>query len=805
MTPAETPFQDSVASNAFLETLELLEWSSLCEHLSSFSSTTQGRRSCVSLPIPNEIAHSRSLLEETKEIDLLDRILEGGLSFQGVHEIKHTIQLCMKGGIASGEELLALASTLASARRLRRQIDDEEVRPRLTKQVNDLVTLPDLERTLKFGLEDGGHVADRASADLAAYRRKMQMTRKERSDRMNQLIRTYGSLLNDHVIAERKGRPVLAVKSTAAAQVLGLVLDTSASGSTVFIEPQEVIQFGNILTQIEIKVLEEEQRLLAIWSREVEKNIDALERLDRILLQLDLALARARYSRFIGAIPPDLLEGNDCPIVLSKLRHPLLLWYQLQGKGTAVMPISVNIEPDLRVVAITGPNTGGKTVCLKTVGLAALMARVGLFLPCSGSPKIPWFQNVLADIGDDQSIQQSLSTFSSHIKRIQRIFKALDVHEGSSLVLLDEIGAGTDPSEGTALAISLLRTLADKSRLTIATTHFGELKSLKYSDSRFENASVAFDSETLSPTYQLQWGIPGRSNALSIARRLGLPDEVITKAQDFLNRTSELDVNTIIEGLEQQRNRQQAAAENAAALLARTELLHEELLSRWRKDSEETEQRKETERRKLLASIEEGQKEVRSLISQLRDGSADGERVRVVGQRLRRIEFENRAEIKRSDSIEWQPQIGERIRLLALGKAGVVLDISEDGLQVTVRCGVLRSKVNLQSVESLDGRKPKKTSTNVEVNVPLAKNKTHNVRTSVNTVDVRGLRVHEAEIVVEDFLRNVSGTIWIVHGIGTGKLKKGLRKWLESLPYVERVSDAAQQDGGGGCSVVCLK
>jgi DNA mismatch repair protein MutS2 len=244
-----------------------------------------------------------------------------------------------------------------------------------------------------------------------------------------------------------------------------------------------------------------------------------------------------------------------------------------------VVPVSVAVGPQLRVVAITGPNTGGKTVTLKSVGLAALMARAGLFLPCAGTPRLPWCAQVLADIGDEQSLQQNLSTFSGHIRRIARILAALPavggggagvvVEEGASLVLLDEVGAGTDPQEGAALATALLQQLADRARLTIATTHFGELKALKYADPRFENASVAFDEQTLAPTYRLQWGIPGRSNALAIARRLGLEEGVLERAAAQLLPRGEGQVNQVIEGLEQQRQRQQEAAEEAAALLAR--------------------------------------------------------------------------------------------------------------------------------------------------------------------------------------------------------------------------------------------
>jgi DNA mismatch repair protein MutS2 len=452
-------------------------------------------------------------------------------------------------------------------------------------------------------------------------------------------------------------------------------------------------------------------------------------------------------------------------------------------------------------VAITGPNTGGKTVTLKSIGLAALMARAGLWLPCSGRPSLPWCAQVLADIGDEQSLQQSLSTFSGHVKRIGRILEALHSGEAPALVLLDEVGAGTDPSEGTALATALLRSLADRARLTIATTHFGELKALKYSDSRFENASVAFDSDTLSPTYRLLWGIPGRSNALAIATRLGLDADVIAQARELLAPRAEGDVNAVIRGLEDQRQRQQAAAEDAAALLARTELLHEELLARWERQRQESSQRQEQGRQRLETSIRDGQKEVRRLIRRLRDGKADGETARQAGQRLRRLEADHKPRPERREHRDWCPEVGERIRLLALGKAAEVLAISDDGCQLSVRCGVLRSTVDLAAVESLDGRRPTPPQPVVKVKA-RAGGAGAQVRTSRNTVDVRGMRVHEAESAVEEVLRSASGPVWVIHGVGSGRLKRGLRAWLGTVPYVERVCDAEQGDGGAGCSVI---
>jgi len=802
-----------------VEALDLLEWPRLAGHVASFASTSAGEHYCLALPLPPSCAESRDLLSETTELLGLDGVLEGGLSFRGVADIAATVLRCAKGGTAGGEALLDLATTLAAARRLRRQIEDDSLRPVTSALVADLRTLPELEQRLHFAIEEGGRVADRASAELEGLRRQLQGVRAERRERLQELIRRWASLLQDTVVAERNGRPVLAVKAGAASRVGGIVHDSSASGSTVFVEPQAVIPLGNRIRELEGRERELEELILAELSALVGEEAAALAHLQAVLVRLDAGVARARYGAWLGAVRPELDADPEAPFELRDLRHPLLLWQERRESGRPVLPVSLRVGAELRVVAITGPNTGGKTVTLKSLGLAALMARAGLFLPCAGSPRLPWCGQVLADIGDEQSLQQNLSTFSGHIRRIARILEALGARSGASLVLLDEVGAGTDPTEGAALAAALLRELADRARLTVATTHFGELKALKYADPRFENASVAFDVETLSPTYHLQWGIPGRSNALAIAARLGLDGRVLAAAAEQLAAGGEGEgggVNLVIEGLEQQRRQQQEAAEAAAVVLARTELLHEELLARWEQQKEQSVELQEQRRQQLERSIREGQGEVRRLIRRLRRGAADadrgdgrraGEVARQTGQRLKRLEAEHRPQPQRREHAGWRPAVGDRVRLLALGKAAEVLAISADGLELTVRCGVLRSTVALAAIEGLNGEKPAPPAPPpVTVRSRRAPgSRGPQVRTEANTVDVRGLRVHEAEEAVEERLRGANGPVWVIHGIGTGKLKRGLREWLAGVPYVERVSDAEQGDGGMGCSVIWVR
>ena len=796
-------YDDSEKKEIAVESLILLEWPIVCSHLSTFAVTEQGREKCKSFDLPLDISLSQELLCQTLEIGALDSSLDGGISFQGVHDLEKIILICSKGGVASGEDLLKIADTLRAGRRLRKIIFDQLIRPRLSELLKDVATLPDLQKLLEFGLDEGGRIADRASAKLSELRRHMEAVRLHRKNILNEIIRKYSGLLQDNIVSERYGRPVLACKAGTSDQIKGVVHDNSASGNTIYVEPQAVISISNRLAKISSQISEEEMRLLSIWSKEVGINSNAITYLGEKLLQIEFSLARARYSKWFNGVPAILSEEQNTLFEIKDFRHPILVWNDFHQKKDTVVPTSFDVPSSLKVVAITGPNTGGKTVALKSLGLAALMAKAGLLLPCTGSPRLPWCKNILADIGDEQSLQQNLSTFSGHILRISRILNAIAVCPGTTLVLLDEVGAGTDPTEGTALAIALLKTMADRARLTIATTHFGELKALKYSDCRFENASVSFDSETIKPTFHLQWGIPGRSNAIEISKRLGLDPEVITSAQEFINPASVDNVNTVIKGLEEQRQRQQSAAEDAAVLLAKTELLHEELLNSWEKQRQQSEEFNKHGRFKLESSIREGQKEVRHLIKRLRDQNASGETARMAGKRLRQMEKGDLSDKRIQPIHNWSPKIGEKVRLSSIGKAGEIISFSDDGMQLTVLCGVFRSKVHLTEVESLDGQKAELNKV-VQVKTSQARKNFSLVRTKKNTLDVRGLRVHEAEGVIEEKLRNCSGPLWIIHGIGSGKLKKGLRQWFHSLPYIEKVTDAEPYDGGPGCSVIWI-
>lgn len=801
------------------EALELLGWPELCQHLAGFASTTMGRQALLRLSLPGDLSRSQQLHQETRELLELDQQLEGGLDFRGVVDLGPLVGRCCKGGIATGEALLGVAATMAAMRKLRRQINDPQRQPVTTACLARLQSLPQLERRLNHCLEEGGHVADRASGALAAVRRQLGELRLALRQQLHVLLRRHQAVLQDTIISSRHGRAVVALKAGALDQLPGLVHDSSTSGNTLFVEPQVLVPLGNRIRDLEAQERQEEEQVLRQLSQLVADDAQPLLDICAALLRLDTALARGRYGAAMGGIQPDFLETGpktdatgaaQGPILLRQLRHPLLVGQQQAG-GADVVPVDVQVRPHQRVVAITGPNTGGKTVVLKSLGLALLMARAGLPVLCAGPARLPWAALVLADIGDEQSLQQNLSTFSGHVKRLARILEAVEASPTATVngvVLLDELGAGTDPCEGSALAIALLRHMADRVRLTMATTHCSTLKALKYEDDRFENASVAFDEATMAPTYHLQWGIPGRSNALAIAQRLGLHPAVLSQARALLKPQQAGEVSSIISGLEQQRQQQDEAAAAAAALLARTEQLHAQVLSHWQRQQNEIARRQQQRQQQLEDSIHAARQEVARIIHTLRQGPPNGEQARRAGQRLKALKQARHGQNNTGadlpgplpDRQGWVPHVGMRVRVRRLGKVAEVLDV-KDGRMLELRCGPMRLQTHVDDVESLNGDEPRPApSVQVTHRQPLAPGP--EARCAANTIDLRGLRLHEAESAVADQLSCCNGPIWVIHGIGTGRLKRGLWEWLKSTNQVERFHDAEPGDGGMGCTVV---
>ncbi|MBW4694116.1 MAG: endonuclease MutS2 [Lyngbya sp. HA4199-MV5] len=906
------------------ETLELLEWSRLCQHLSTFAATKLGAIAARRLRIPNTQAETLTLLAQTQEVYALESRLSTGLKFDGITDIGESLERAERRGLLSGEELLAIATTLAGMRQLRRVIDSQPDLTVLNALIEELRTYPELEQEIHRCIDDRGQVADRATPKLAGIREQQKHLRDRVYSTLQNLLQRKANAVQESLITQREGRFVIPVKAPQKDAIPGIVHDTSMSGATLYVEPQATVSLNNQLRQLQRQEQSEEEAVRQALTDQVATVKPDLERLLAIAITLDLATARARYSLWLEANPPRFITRDTAipsdptphtphptptSIVLRHLRHPLLLWQQQHEQGRAVVPIDLVIQPHIRVVAITGPNTGGKTVTLKTLGLAVLMAKVGLFVPAREPVELPWFDQVLADIGDEQSLEQSLSTFSGHIRRISRILEALGGQEAEgrgqeaggrgeeageaeealggqeaegrgqeaggrgqkaggeaegagevgaegaggeassstqnldlphpaphtphptphtpySLVLLDEVGAGTDPSEGSALAIALLKHLADHAGLTIATTHFGELKALKYQDDRFENASVEFDDVSLSPTYRLLWGIPGRSNALTIARRLGLDASVVEQAQTYVGGASD-DVNQVIAGLEAQRRRQETKSQEAATLLESAERLHRELSRKAASLKEREQSLQQAQEQAVQAAIAEAKSEIAQVIRQLQQGPVSAQAAQQATDSLNQLaETRLPSRQRKPPKPGFRPQVGDRVRIPRLGQTAEVLTAPNDDEEITVRFGLMKMTVPIDDVESLDGEKAVKrqkaegraqgaegrrqeaggTQTDLpdtlspEPGTPI-------IRTDRNTIDIRGSRVADAEPLMEQAIAKAydSGVLWIIHGHGTGKLRQGVHDFLQHHPQVERYELAGRADGGAGVTIAYLR
>ena len=820
------------------ETLELLEWPRLCQHLSTFAATKLGAIVARDLPIPETQVESEQLLAQTKEVYELESRLHPGLSFEGIQDIGDSLERAILQSILPGEELLAIATTLAGTRNLRRVIDNQENVPVLNDLVSQLRTYPELEQEIHRCIDERGEVTDRASQKMGEIRVELRKIRSQITQKLQNIIQAKSGAIQEQLITQRSDRFVIPVKAPQKDAIPGIVHDTSTSGATLYIEPSSVVPLGNQLRQIFRKEQTEAEAIRRTLTEKVAAVTPDLERLLAIVTTLDLAVAKARYSLWIGSNPPRFINRQDNEIItLRNLRHPLLVWQQQHEQGNPVIPVDLLISPQIRVVTITGPNTGGKTVTLKTLGLAAIMAKVGLFVPAREPVEMPWFSQVLADIGDEQSLQQSLSTFSGHIRRISRILEALaekgvrsqesgvrrkkeeeeevrrkeeeeeekekiklPVPSPQSLVLLDEVGAGTDPVEGSALAIALLKYLANHTQLTMASTHFGELKALKYENPQFENASVEFDEATLSPTYRLLWGIPGRSNALSIALRLGLKPEVVAAAKTQVGEATD-EVNQVIAGLEAQRRHQETKAAEAQKILRQAERLYKEVSDKAAALEAREKDLRASQEIAVQQAITQAKGEIAQVIRRLQKGTANAQDAQQATASLSQIAQKYEPAPPPKPKPGFMPKVGDRVRIPKLGQTAEVLTIPDADGNFAIRFGIMKMTVQLQDIESLDGQKPEPIVKAKPAPAVVTPPPAPAIRTSQNTVDLRGKRVADGEYILDKAISEAAGPLWIIHGHGTGKLKQGVHAFLQQHPRITHYEPAAQADGGSGVTI----
>lgn len=715
-------------------------------------------------------------------------------------DMRHCLERMHAALFLSTGELLGIASCLKAARIakdiLAKEVGEESY---LYNLAGLLITHRSAEEEINRCIINEDEIFDGASPALARIRRAMRLANEKVREKLNSMIRStaYQKYLQEPIITIRNGRFVIPVKQEYRQQVPGLIHDQSSSGATLFIEPSAVVELGNEYKKLLAEEADEIERILTELTAMLAPYADEIREDLNIMGQIDLVFAKAKLSRELNAVMPRLNRNNYVRIVRG--RHPLI-------SADRVVPIDIWIGRDYRSLIITGPNTGGKTVTLKIVGLFALMVQSGIFVPANEGSEFPVFEHIYADIGDEQSIEQSLSTFSSHMKNIVGI---LDRADENSLVLLDELGAGTDPIEGAALAMSILEELNDRHCICVSTTHYSEIKAFAMTHEGMENASMEFDIDRLCPTYRLYIGIPGKSNAFEISSRLGLPNSIIDKAKGFL-KGEDVRFEDIISSAQSQHRI--AEEERKMAEEARAEL------EKLRADAERERRKLDEDRNRLQAKAKEDAKrivadtkrEMEKLIVEIRsikdiDRSAADRVIQAARDTLRATEtaVNEKEAIKKEDNTKPPKTVraGDTVNIVTLDQKATVLSAPDSKGEVMVQAGVMKLNVKLKDIRLIE---EKKASAPTSGKVGLGAGKQVGLE-----LDVRGMLVDEANIMVDRYLDDAYNAglseVNIIHGKGTGALRAGVQAFLKRHPLVKGYRMGSYGEGDAGVTVVTLK
>lgn len=715
-------------------------------------------------------------------------------------DMRHCLERMHAALFLSTGELLGIASCLKAARIakdiLANEVGEESY---LYNLAGLLITHRSAEEEINRCIINEDEIFDGASPALARIRRAMRLANEKVREKLNSMIRStaYQKYLQEPIITIRNGRFVIPVKQEYRQQVPGLIHDQSSSGATLFIEPSAVVELGNEYKKLLAEEADEIERILTELTAMLAPYADEIREDLNIMGQIDLVFAKAKLSRELNAVMPRLNRNNYVRIVRG--RHPLI-------PADRVVPIDIWIGKDYRSLIITGPNTGGKTVTLKIVGLFALMVQSGIFVPANEGSEFPVFEHIYADIGDEQSIEQSLSTFSSHMKNIVGI---LDKADENSLVLLDELGAGTDPIEGAALAMSILEELNDRHCICVSTTHYSEIKAFAMTHEGMENASMEFDIDRLCPTYRLYIGIPGKSNAFEISSRLGLPSSIIDKAKSFL-KGEDVRFEDIISSAQSQRRI--AEEERKMAEEARAEL------EKLRADAERERKKLDEDRNRLQAKAKEDAKrivadtkrEMEKLIVEIRsikdiDRSAADRAIQSARDTLRATEtaVNEKEAIKKEDNTKPPKTVraGDTVNIVTLDHKATVLSAPDSKGEVMVQAGVMKLNIKLKDIRLIE---EKKAAAPTSGKVGLGAGKQVGLE-----LDVRGMLVDEANIMVDRYLDDAYNAglseVNIIHGKGTGALRAGVQAFLKRHPLVKGYRMGSYGEGDAGVTVVTLK
>ena len=777
--------------------LRVLEFPKIREMMAALAVTDMGRERCRALVPSSDPDEVRRLQSETEEASTVLAYV-GSNPMAWFADVREYLKLAHVGSTLSPKALLAVADALKASRVVRSAlVTDREDTPLLTEMGSRLSVNRMLEEDIFNAILSEDEISDHASPELYTIRRQMRVLNDRVRDKLNGIIRssTMQKYLMDAIITVRNGRYVVPVKSECRQFVPGIVHDQSGSGSTLFIEPMAVVEAGNELKQWTLKEHNEIERILADFSARIAPDAPMYVSNLEILATVDMIFARAALGRSMHAVPPKLnTEGR---INLMRARHPLI-------DPQKVVPSNLWMGGDFTTLVVTGPNTGGKTVTLKTVGLLSLMAQSGMQIPAAFGSELAIFDEVFADIGDEQSIEQSLSTFSSHMTNIVQILENVTER---SLVLFDELGAGTDPTEGAALAMSILEHLLKQHVTTLATTHYSELKAFALSTKGVENASVEFDVETLRPTYRLSIGVPGKSNAFEISRKLGLPEFLIKDAGERLSH-DQVRFEDVIANAEY--HRQIAEKERALAEQAHRET--QKLRDEAEKLQRELESRRETELKKAKEEarqvLKRAQRESEQLISELkkhRSGDLKEHELHAMRAKLQDSIDANSEKIAaakpETEEVPKDLKPGDTVLLLDLNAVATVLTAPDNRGECTVQAGALKLKSNIQKMRRAKPEKEKKPKSGTKVSVAM--------RPVEMECDVRGLNLEEAQMNVETFLDgailNRLREVSIIHGKGTGVLRAGIHKQLRAHPAVKEFRLGRYGEGEDGVTIVTLR
>lgn len=781
--------------------IETLEFHKIRQQLTTFASSSLGRELAEKLTPSTDFTEIVRLQEETDEAAKVLR-LKGHVPLGGVFNILPHVKRAEIGSMLHPDEFVEIASTIRASRILKtflgELVEEEDVSLPILQEYGENLNPPtELYRIITSAISENGDVLDSASEKLRSLRTQIRSLEGRVREKLENIIRSSSAqkMLSDAIITIRNDRFVIPVKQEYRSHFGGMVHDQSSSGQTLFIEPQSIVQLNNELHQTKMKEQGEIQRILTELSTKTATYSEELKQLVSILRELDFMFTKAKFGASMKATKP--MMNNDGVIRLFRARHPFI-------PIDEVVANDIELGKDFTTIVITGPNTGGKTVTLKTVGLITLMAQAGLQIPAQDGSEVAVFESVFADIGDEQSIEQSLSTFSSHMVNIVEILRHVD---SKSLVLFDELGAGTDPQEGAALAMSILDEVHRRGARVIATTHYPELKAYSYNRDGVTNASVEFDIESLSPTYRLLIGVPGRSNAFEISKRLGLPNDIIENAKTHIHVESNK-VDNMIASLERSTRLAEKEEEEAKDLLKAAEKLHKDLQKAMIEFYNKKDELYEQARQEAKSIVRNAEREAEEIIRTLRqmqlEKGAEIKEHELIEARKRlegvvpEAKQDRHPPIKKKVKQDFKP--GDEVKVLSFDQKGHLIErVSENEWQVQI--GIIKMKVEEDDLELIKSKPKKETQ-----HIASIKGKEYHVGLEL---DLRGERYEDALVRLEKYIDDalLAGypRVSIIHGKGTGALRTGVQNYLKNHRQVKSFHFGSANEGGTGVTIVEFK